>query len=349
MSSAARHPAASLAGTGMPPAWAGVWFWIAVAALAVAGFFIDSSYIRHILILCFLWAMVAASWDLVIGYAGIMNYGQLVFFAFGAYASGFLAAKLGVTPLVAMGLAAAATGLVGLLIGLPCLRLRGEYVALFTFAVHLALPPVIQQGRDLGLGGNTGLLGIPPVDLFGYAIGPLDKLGWFYLALAVAAVSIYLIYFVLLRSRLGHAFVALRDSEGFARALGIDDFKYKLLAFTISAVFAGLAGALYAHYTTVVTPKILGNEFFLMAMVMLAIGGMGRFPGVLIGAFIVIIGNELLRSFDSYRLIVLGIAVVATVLLLPNGLVSLASRLGWRAGGGAAPPKADGTRPAGGR
>lgn len=344
MASGSRSSSVSLTGTGMPPAWAGPWFWLAVAALAVAGFFVNSSYVLHIMILCFLWAMVAASWDLVVGYAGIMNYGQLVFFAFGAYTSGFLAAKLGVTPLVSMAIGAAATGLIGVLMGLPCLRLRGEYVALFTFAVHLAMPPVIQQGRDLGLGGNTGLLGIPPVNLFGYVIGPLDKLGWYYLALAVAAVSVYLIYFVLLRSRLGHAFVALRDSEGFARALGIDDFKYKLLAFTISAAFAGLAGALYAHYTTVVTPKILGNEFFLMAMVMLAVGGMGRFPGVLIGAFIVIIGNELLRSFDNYRLIVLGVVVVATVLLLPNGLVSLAGRLGWREAGGNAPRTRHGTK-----
>ena len=321
---------ASLAGTGMPPAWAGWWFWIAVAALAVAGTLISDSYIRHILILCCLWCIVAASWDLVLGYAGIMNYGQLVFFAFGAYVSGFLAAKLGVTPLLAMAIAAGATGLIGLLIGLPCLRLRGEYVALFTFAVHLALPPVIQQGRDLGLGGNTGLLGIPPVNFYGYIIGPLDKLGWLYLTLAAAAVSVYLIYFVLLRSRLGHAFVALRDSEGFARALGVDDFRYKLLAFAISAMFAGFAGALYAHYTSVVTPKILGNEFFLMAMVMLAIGGMGRFPGAIIGAFIVIIGNELLRTFDTYRLLILGVVVVLTVLLLPNGLASLAERIGWR-------------------
>lgn len=325
----------SLSGTGLPPAWAGRWFWVAVALLALVGALIDDSYIRHVLILCFLWAMVAASWDLVIGYAGIMNYGQLVFFAFGAYVSGFLAARLGVTPLVAMAIAAAATGLIGLLVGLPCLRLRGEYVALFTFAVHLAMPPLIQQGRDLGLGGNTGLLGIPSINFFGYVIGPLDKIGWFYLTLAVAAVSIYIIYFVLLRSRLGHAFVALRDSEGFARALGVDDFKYKLLAFAISAVFAGLAGALYAHYTSVVTPKILGNEFFLMAMVMLAIGGMGRFPGVLIGTFIVIIGNELLRGLDTYRLIVLGAVVVVTVLLLPNGLVSLGERMGWGKRGGA--------------
>jgi branched-chain amino acid transport system permease protein len=334
MSSPQSKTSASLAGTGMPPAWAGKWFWAAVAVLAIIGALIDDSYIRHILILCFLWCIVAASWDLVIGYAGIMNYGQLVFFAFGAYVSGFLAAKLGVTPLLAMAIAACATGLIGLLIGLPCLRLRGEYVALFTFAVHLAMPPLIQLGRDLGLGGNTGLLGIPPVNLFGYVVGPTDKIGWFYLTLVAAAVSVYLIYFVLLRSRLGHAFVALRDQEGFARALGIDDLKYKLLAFSISAVFAGLAGALYAHYTTVVTPKILGNEFFLMAMVMLAIGGMGRFPGTIIGAFMVIIGNEFLRSFDTYRLLILGVVVVLTVMLLPNGIASLAERMGWRRGGG---------------
>jgi branched-chain amino acid transport system permease protein len=176
------------------------------------------------------------------------------------------------------------------------------------------------------MGGTTGLLGIPPMNVFGYAIGPLDKLGWFLFALVVVSISVYAIYFWLLRSKFGHAFMALRDSEEFAQSLGVDERRYRLYAFVISAFFAGIAGAMYAHYTTVLTPKILGTEFFLMAMVMLAIGGMGRFPGAILGAFAVVIGNELLRVFDDYRLFILGVAIVVAVIFLPNGVISLKSR-----------------------
>lgn len=303
-------------------------FWVSVAALALMGPLLDDPYLRHVLILCFLWAMVVAAWDLVLGYAGIFNYGQLVFFAVGAYGAGILSARHGVPPTLAMPIGGAIAGAVGLVMALPCLRLRGEYIALFTFAVHLAMPPLILKAKPWGTGGTLGLLGIPPVELFGYRIGPLDKLAWYFLTLAIAAVAVYVIYFVVLRSRMGRAFVALRDAPEFASSLGISEFRYKLLAFTVSALLTGLAGALYAHYTTVVTPKILGNEFFLLAMVMLAIGGIGKYPGAILGAFLVTISNELLRSAGNFRLLLLGLAVVLTVLLLPRGIVSLRERLG---------------------
>ena len=302
-------------------------FWGAVALLAVLGPFLDDPYLRHVLILCFLWAIVVAAWDLVMGYAGIFNYAQLAFFAFGAYGGGMLSARLGVPPVLAIPLGGLLTGGIGLLIALPCLRLRGEYIALFTFAIHLALPPLILKGKAWGTGGTLGLLGIPPIELLGFEIGPRDKLAWYFLALAAAALSVYAIYFVVLRSRLGRAFVALRDSDEFARSLGVSEFRYKLLAFLISALVTGLGGALYAHYTTVVTPKILGNEFFLLAMVMLAIGGIGRYPGAILGAFLVTISNELLRSAGNTRLLLLGLAIVLTILLLPKGIVSLRERV----------------------
>ncbi len=303
-------------------------FWAFVTILAVIGPFLDDPYLRHVLILCFLWVIVVAAWDLVLGYAGIFNYAQLVFFAVGGYGAGILSAKHGVPPLVAIPIGGMIAGGVGFVMALPCLRLRGEYIALFTFAIHLAMPPLILKAKPWGTGGTLGLLGIPPVEIFGYSIGPLDKLAWYFLTLVMAAAAIYVIYFIVLRSRMGRAFVALRDSEEFACSLGISEFKYKLLAFTVSAVITGIAGALYAHYTTVVTPKILGNEFFLLAMVMLAIGGIGRYPGVILGAFLVTISNELLRSAGNFRLFLLGLAVILTVLLLPKGIVSLRERVG---------------------
>lgn len=300
---------------------------LVVLLFAIAGPFITDSYVRHVLILCFLWCVVAAAWDLALGFAGIFNYGQLVFFAAGAYATAMLSLKLHVPPLVALACAVAITGVVGFVIGLPCLRLKGEYVALFTFSVHLAMPPLIQQGKVLGTGGTMGLFGVPPLSFLGMTLGPLNKLGWYYATLAAAAACVFAVYFIALNSRTGRAFVALRDSESFARSLGIDEFKYKLVAFTISAAITGFAGALYAHYTSVVTPKILGNEFFLLVIVMLAIGGIGRFPGAILGAFVVTILNELLRGVGIFRLLVLGLLVVFTLLLLPNGVVSLRDRV----------------------
>lgn len=303
-----------------------VTFAIAVGALASLGFVIHEPYFIHILILCFIWSMVVAGWDLVLGYAGIVNFAQLVFFAVGAYGSSMAALSLGapsITPLlIGMGCA----GVVGFLIGLPCLRLRGEFIALFTFTVHLALPPLIRQGRPFGTGGSTGLLGVPPLQFGDFALVAQNKMAWYYVALGLAAISIYVIYFIILPGRWGKAFVAMRDSEDFAKSLGVNDYKYKLVVFVASALITGLAGALYAHYVTIVTPKILGTEFFLIVMVMLSVGGLGRFPGVLLGAFIVTIGNEWLRELGHYRLLLLGLAIVLIILFMPKGIVDFHDR-----------------------
>jgi branched-chain amino acid transport system permease protein len=296
-------------------------FWIGALLLAIIGLFIGQSYIYHVFILCFIWIIVVVGWDLVLGYCGILNFAQLVFFASAAYGTGMLSINLNLNPLLSIFLSVALTGVIGLIVGLPCLRLKGEYVALFSFAVHLALPALISQGRSIGTGGATGLMGIPSIQLFGFSFTVMEKMSWYYLSFILAGLVVYCIYFVLIPGRLGRAFIALRDSEDFARSIGINDYKYKLTAFVISAITTGIAGALYAHYVSVVTPKILGNEFFLMVMLMLSVGGIGRFPGVLLGAFIITFGNELLRDAGQYRLLILGLCVVVTILYLPNGVV----------------------------
>ncbi|MFC4732317.1 branched-chain amino acid ABC transporter permease [Salipiger abyssi] len=289
-------------------------------AFLAAGLVIGENYVFHILILICIWSAVIAGWDLLIGYAGVFNYAQLVFFAVGAYGSAMLSVSGGLPALAAIPLAAGIGGLFGALIAIPSARLKGEYVALFTFAVHLALPSILQQTRGLGTGGSTGILGLPPISLFGQTFYAIDKQAWFLMALIVAVICIYLIYFVVLRSRFGLALLAMRDAPAFSEALGVNGRRYQIAAFAISAAITAFAGAFYAHYTAVVTPRILGTEFFLMAMVMLAIGGMGRFPGALLGVCVVVIGNEVLRSFDSYRLVALGLIVIGSVIFLPDGL-----------------------------
>jgi branched-chain amino acid transport system permease protein len=295
----------------------------AVAAFAALGPLISDPYFLHVLVLCFIWVIVVAAWDLVIGYAGIFHFAQLALFAVGGYASAMLSIHAHVPPFLALILAAGVTGLVGFLIALPCLRLRGEYIALFTFAVHLALPTLLEKGRAFGTGGATGLMGIPPFEIGGFLFSTSSKLAWYYLALFAAALAVYAIYFLIIGGRWGRAFVVLRDSASFAQSLGVDAFRTKLLLFTVSASITGAGGALYAHYIGVVTPRVLGNEFFLMVMIMLSIGGIGRFPGAVLGAVVVTIGNEFLRELGQYRLLILGALVVFVILCLPNGLTDL--------------------------
>ena len=305
-------------------------FWTGIATFGVVGLFLGESYLYHTLILFFIWTIVVVGWDLLLGYVGIFSFAQLVFFAAGAYATGMLSIGLDVPPMAALVLGGATVGVLGLLIGLPCLRLRGEYVALFTFAVHLALPSILIQGRSLGTGGSTGLMGIPPMEVFGHTLRTIDKMPWYFLTLAVAAIAVYVVYFVIVPGRLGKAFVMLRDSEEFAKSLGVNDYKYKLIAFTLSASITGIAGGLYGQYLGVVTPKILGNELFLMAMLMLSVGGLGRFPGVILGAFIITVGNEILRDAGQLRLLALGICVVLSILFMPHGVIHLRERgLRW--------------------
>lgn len=308
-------------------------FGAAIAGFALIGLFVRDTYILHVLILCFVWVIVVAAWDLLMGYAGILSFAQLALFAVGGYASAMLSINQGVPPLLAMAGGALVAGVLGALIAWPSIRLRGEYVALFTFAIHLALPTLLEQGRDYGTGGATGLIGMPPIRLGEAAMRTSDKVAWYYLMLVAAALVVYVLYFRIIAGRWGRAFVALRDAEPFARALGIDMGRAHVMIFAVSALVTGLGGALYAHYVGVITPRVLGNEFFLMVLIMLAIGGMGKFPGAIIGAFVVTISNELLRDTGQARLLILGLAVVAVMLALPNGIFDLRRRLFGRQGG----------------
>ncbi|MBF2979639.1 branched-chain amino acid ABC transporter permease, partial [Pseudomonas aeruginosa] len=189
-------------------------------------------------------------------------------------------------------------------------------------------------GRAFGTGGSGGLMGAEPLSIGGLVFASGDKQAWFFLMLALSALSVWLIYQVLLKGRWGRAFIVLRDAEVPARSLGVNDYGYKLLVFSLSAALTGLAGALYTSYMGVITPNVLGNEFFLIVMVMLCVGGLGRFPGVLIGAFVITLGNEVLREYSQFRLILLGLLVIITLLVLPNGLVDLPRRLRQRWGRG---------------
>ena len=295
------------------------------AVLALLPVFVgDNRVIMHLLVLALIWAMVVAAWDLMMGFAGIFTFGQVAFLVVGAYSSAILSMHHGLSPWLSMPIAAGITALVGVLIALPCLRLKGAYVALATFALHMILDPLIKSdiGRALGTGGSQGLIGIPPLSIGDYSFTTIDRVPWFYVALVLAFCALLAIYRVI-HSRWGLAFMAVRDSTPFARALGVDDFRYRILVFAISAFITGFAGAFYAHYVGVLSTRILGLELFLMLMVMLVIGGLGRFPGAVFGAFITIFLNYWLQPMEIWRPVVFGAIVVIMVIYMPRGIVGL--------------------------
>ena len=285
-----------------------------------------SNYVMHFFVLCFIWAVVAEAWNLIMGYAGIFSFGQLAFFTIGAFAAGLITNNYGISPWIGMLLAGVVTAVFGFLIGLPSLRLKGEYVCLVTYGLHLLLTPLILRASPIGVEKGGFIWNIPTLNLFGFHFERIEVLPWYYVGLILSTLLLISIYLVN-RSSIGRALVALRDAEPLAQSIGVNGYKYKIIVFILSAFFTGVIGGFYAYYVGTVSTKMLGLDYFVMALIMVIIGGLGIFPGGAIGAFIITLVFELMRPLIEYRLILLGIIVLLTVIYLPNGVMSLNDKL----------------------
>ena len=210
----------------------------------------------------------------------------------------------------------------GVLVGLPCLKLAGPYVALVTFGVHMALQAVIKGeiGIALGTRGSWGLLNIPPISLFGYTFSSANMVPTFYLILLVSLACALIIMFMI-KSYWGVAFLALKDSQDFAMSLGISAFKYKLMVFALTSFLTGIIGGVYGHFYGMLSFRMLELDLFSILMVMMLVGGLGHFPGTIIGAFLVVASSELMSPLGAYRAVTMGALVVILVLALPNGVM----------------------------
>ena len=293
--------------------------------MAVLPIFVgDIRFVMNIMIMCLIWAVVASCWDLMMGFAGIFSFGQVAFFVMGAYCSGILAIEHSVPPVLAILMAGLFTAVMGVLVGLPCLKLAGPYIALVTFGVHMALQPVLRGkiGIAIGSGGSVGLLTIPPVNIFGYAFSSANMVPTFYLTLLLSLSCVLVIMFTI-KSYWGVAFLALKDSQDFAMSLGISAFKYKLMVFALTSFLTGIIGAYYGHFYGVLSYRMLDLDLFSILMVMMLVGGLGHFPGSVFGAFLVVAGSELMAPLGAYRAVTMGALVVILVLALPNGVMGL--------------------------
>ena len=297
----------------------------AYGAMALLPLFVgDIPYVMNILIMCLIWAVVASCWDVIMGFAGIFSFGQVAFFVIGAYCSGILSIDYNVPPVIAIPLAGIFTAGMGIIVGLPCLKLAGPYVALVTFGVHMALTPTLRGeiGIALGTGGAKGLLTIPPLELFGHTFSSASLVPTFYLTLVLSLACALVIMYVI-QSYWGVAFLTIKDSEEFSMSLGVSAFKYKLMVFALTSFLTGIIGAYYAHFAGVLSFRMVSLALFATLMVMMLMGGLGQFPGVIIGSFIVVAGGEFMNQMGAYRDVIMGGLAVALVLLLPKGIMGL--------------------------
>jgi len=282
-----------------------------------------NNYLMHFFVLFFIWAVVAEAWNLIMGYAGIFTFGTIAFFTIGAFATGLLSQQLGMSPWPSILLSGILTALVGFLIGLPSLRLKGAYIALITYALHMLLAPLIRRGKPIGIETGGFIWNIASLNFLGYVFPRNVIAPWYYAGLTLFVVLLLLIYWVI-RSPIGRAFVALRDAGPLAQSLGVNEYKYKLIVFGLSAFILGVIGAFYAHYVATISDRMLGLDYFVKTLIMVILGGLGTFPGGVVGAFVVIFLYEFMRPLMSYRLIVLGAIVILTVVYMPNGLTGTA-------------------------
>jgi branched-chain amino acid transport system permease protein len=259
---------------------------------------------------------LALGLNIVVGYAGLLDLGFAAFFAIGAYTTGILSTHDGwsVIATIPVGIVVAVVG--ALFVGIPTLRLRSDYLAVVT----LGFGEIIQAlATNLSVtGGASGIFDIPPLQLFGITFVSGQD---YYYAFLVLVVICVLITLRIRKSRIGRAWLCIREDEDAAQAMGIKTYRYKLYAYAGGAVFGAAAGSLFAPALSAISPTSFSFSESLLFLMAVAIGGMGSVLGALLGATAVEVLPELLRSFSQARLLVFGAVLVLMMILRPHGLL----------------------------
>ena len=285
----------------------------------------DNIRLLNILSAALIWGVVVSSWNLAIGYARVWTFGHVAMFGIGGYVLALTTAHLGISPWAATLLAGVVAAIFGILIGLLCLRLSGLYIALVTFGIALVLPILIVWARDI-TGGDPGMWGLAPLQLGPFIFSNRFPLFSYYIVLGISGLLLFIIYRII-NSSIGLAFAALRDAEPFAKSLGVNELRYKLVVFGISSFIAGLMGAVFTSFYHGISPDVFGISPFLLALLMVMIGGFAKFPGAVIGAFVIMIASEYLRPLMHWRFVILGTMVVAVMVFMPQGLMIIPENL----------------------
>jgi branched-chain amino acid transport system permease protein len=291
------------------------------AVLIAAPFVAQGGRDKHILILILLYVTLGSAWNILGGFTGQLSIGHAAFFGIGAYTAAIIARATSFSPWLALLLGPVIALPLALLIGKICFRLRGPYFTLATIAVGEVVRLVALNWRDF-TGGAVGVVIRPSV------FSGTDKIPYYFIILAIATMTVLLCYHIS-RGRLGYFFMAIREDQETAEAIGIDTTKYKLVALGFSATLTAMAGAFYANYflfvdPTVVLPLALSVEIVLMAI----IGGIGTVAGPVLGAVLLKLSSEVFRNvFEQANLLIYGALLIVVILFIPDGLIGGLRRL----------------------
>ncbi len=281
-----------------------------------------SSYWMHILILVIMWSVIGMAWNLLGGYCGQVSFGHAAFFGVGAYTAGILYNKAHLSAWWGMPLSIVFVTIVALIIGYICLRLRGPFFALGTLAIGVILRVTAENLTGI----TEGDLGIMLQERTW-----IDKTWYFYIVLALAVVT-FIAVKMIIESKLGYYFVAIREDQDAAESLGINTTLYKTVALSLSAVFTGLAGAFYMNYMGYIDPKIVFalHDISIVTIMVVMVGGVATYWGPFVGAIIMVFLAEIIRTIPKLGAAhhtFFGILLIVIIIFLPNGITGDVQKL----------------------
>jgi branched-chain amino acid transport system permease protein len=257
-------------------------------------------------ILVGIYVILALGLNVVVGFTGLLNLGFVAFYAIGAYTYALLNTKFGIGFWSALPFSLILTSVAGFLLAIPALRLRGDYLAIVTLGFGEIVRLILNNWDSMTRGPN-GISGIAPPEILSISFGKLSH--YYYLVLLFVILTLFITRRVY-ASRIGRAWVAIREDEIAASAMGINTTRYKLYAFAFGTFWAGLAGALFS-----------GKMQSVLILCMVILGGLGSIAGVIFGAFILVLLPEVLREVQLYRMLALGVGLVLMMIFRPQGLL----------------------------
>ena len=288
------------------------------AALVILPVVDGNAYHLDVLTTAWLYALLALGLNLIVGFVGLLNLGYAAFFAIGAYTYALANLHAGVPFWLGLPLAAVVAGAAGVLLGLPAIRARGDYLAIVTLGFGEIVRLVVTN-LERWTGGPNGLMGIANPTLGRYDFG-VASAPYYWLTLALVGLVIWVSQ-RLRRSRIGRAWAAIREDELAAQCMGIDTLRLKLLAHGCGAAVAGLAGCVFAAKQGAITPDSFDFVVSVTVLAMVILGGLGNPLGAVVGAVVLTVAPELLREFAAYRMLLFGATLLVIMRVRPQGLL----------------------------
>jgi branched-chain amino acid transport system permease protein len=278
-------------------------------------------YQTNIMITGLIYVMLGLGLNIVVGLAGLLDLGYVAFYAVGAYSYALLNHHFGIGFWVALPIGAGLGVLFGILLGFPVLRLRGDYLAIVTLGFGEIIRLILENWNAFSF-GPSGIANISRPSLFGLHLSLQNATIYLYYLMILLVLFTIFVVNRLQDSRIGRAWVALREDEVACEAMGVDRRKTKLTAFALGATWAGMAGVIFAAKTTFINPASFTIWESIIILCIVVLGGMGSIIGVIIGALILILLPEYLRAFSEYRMLIFGAMLVLMMVFRPGGIVS---------------------------